>query len=124
MIRPIIITRGVRGVIAAFVFAVCFGSGSIAIAQENRNEREIQAARERVQQMLREAEELQELGRTERAGVLRREAESLRTRIEQSLARLRGEGEGQRRRERGGERERARGERREREGGEQRRREG
>ena len=50
--------------------------------------REIAAARERVQALLREAEQLQEAGRVERAVALRRQAEQLQERLQAALGRM------------------------------------
>ncbi|MHC4161451.1 MAG: hypothetical protein ACYSUM_04880 [Planctomycetota bacterium] len=60
-----------------------------AVAGDDENEREIEAAEKRLRAMLREAEELQEVGRREEADRLRRKAEELRAAIERSHEHLR-----------------------------------
>ena len=71
----------------ALVLIVVLVPVSTAVAQDDGARRELEAARERVHSMMREAEELQEAGRLDRAHQVRERAKQLAQRIEQSMER-------------------------------------
>ncbi len=73
----------------ALVLMVALVPVTTALAQDEGARRELEAARDRVHAMLREAEELQELGRLNAAEKVRQRAEQLGERIERQLDRRR-----------------------------------
>ncbi len=73
----------------ALVLTVALVPFTTALAQDEGARRELEAARERIHAMLREAEELQEAGRSDAADRVRQRAEQLGERIERQLDRRR-----------------------------------
>ncbi len=73
----------------ALVLMVAIGPVTTAFAQDEGARRELEAARERIHTMMREAEELQEVGRLDAAEKVRQRAEQLGERIERQLDRRR-----------------------------------
>jgi hypothetical protein len=71
------------------VLTVALVPFTTALAQDEGARRELEAARERIHAMLREAEELQEAGRSDAADRVRQRAEQLGERIERQLDRRR-----------------------------------
>ena len=65
----------------AVLVAACILCVPVKANDGGQTEREVAAARERIHALLREAEELQEVGRAERADALRREAAQLKERL-------------------------------------------
>ncbi len=73
----------------ALILMVALVPATTSLAQEDGARRELEAARERIHAMLREAEELQEAGRLEAAEKVRQSAHQMATRIEEHLNRRR-----------------------------------
>ncbi len=73
----------------ALALTVALVPFTTALAQDEGARRELEAARERIHAMLREAEELQEAGRSDAADRVRQRAEQLGERIERQLDRRR-----------------------------------
>lgn len=71
----------------ALVLMVAFIPATTATAQDEGAQRELEAARQRVHTMMREAEELKEAGRPDAAEQMHKRAQQLRERIEQRLNR-------------------------------------
>ncbi|MEE8153958.1 MAG: hypothetical protein V3T53_03240 [Phycisphaerales bacterium] len=79
----------------ALILMVALVPATASLAQDEGARRELEAAKERIHAMMREAEELQGAGRLEAAEKMRQRAEQLGARIEQQLDRQRrGRGEG------------------------------
>lgn len=78
----------------ALVLIVAFIPATSSIAQGDDAQHELEGARQRVHEMLRHAEELQESGHIDAADEMRRDAHEMANRIEEHLAQLRrGQGE-------------------------------
>ena len=94
--RGIASTKTIR--IARWVFfmlLVCLLPALAAKAQDEGANRKLEAAKKKVHALLREAEELQEMGKREKAQELRHKAEDLKATIEAAYARQkRGRAEG------------------------------
>ncbi len=73
----------------ALILMVAFVPATTSLAQDEGGRRELEAARERIHAMMREAEELQEAGRLDAAEKVRQRAEQLGERIERQLDRRR-----------------------------------
>ncbi len=73
----------------ALVLMVAIGPVTTSLAQDEGARRELEAAKQRIDAMMRKAEELQELGRLDAAEKVRQRAEQLGERIERQLDRRR-----------------------------------
>ncbi len=71
----------------ALVLMVAFVPVTTALAQDEGARRELEAARERIHALMREAEELHEAGRVDAADQMRQRAQQLAQRIEQGMER-------------------------------------
>jgi len=93
---------------AALVLVLAFIPATKSLAQDEGAQRELEAARERIHALLREAEKLQEAGRGDAADHMRQDAHKMANRIEEHLAqRRRGQGEREQGERGHGEREQA-----------------
>ena len=73
----------------ALVLMVALGPVTTAVAQDEGARRELEAAKQRIDAMMREAEELQEAGRMDAADRVRQRAEQFGARIDEQLNRRR-----------------------------------
>ncbi len=73
----------------ALVLMVAIGPVTTSLAQDEGARRELEAAKQRIDAMMREAEELQEAGRLDAAEKVRQSAHQMATRIEEHLNRRR-----------------------------------
>ena len=73
----------------ALVLMVAIGPVTTAVAQDEGARRELEAAKQRIDAMMREAEELQEAGRMDAADRVRQRAEQFSARIDEQLNRRR-----------------------------------
>ena len=93
---------------AALVLVVAFIPATKLLAQGEGAERELEAARQQIHEMLREAEKLQKAGKPDAADHMRQEAHKMANRIEEHQAqRRRGQGEREQGERGHGEREQA-----------------